>query len=160
MMDTAKNIKMNALRFVQIVEAYGADPIRWPEDERAVAQDFAARHDSAAQVLNRAGQIDALLHRRRAPAPTDLLKTRILKRTNAAQLTAKSVKSRPAFYRIAAVILFAGIAGLLFMQQPSSKGFTDAEIEILTAQTEEVSVEYADAGEFINAQLDDLWDGI
>jgi hypothetical protein len=51
---------MNAERFRAIVEGYGADPKRWPEAERAVAQDFATLPEAAA-VLAEARGLDALL---------------------------------------------------------------------------------------------------
>lgn len=51
---------MNPERFTAIVEAYGADPKRWPEAERAEAQAFAQRPE-AADVLAKASEIDALL---------------------------------------------------------------------------------------------------
>ncbi|MHA6288292.1 hypothetical protein [Maricaulis sp. CAU 1757] len=55
---------MNEIRFHQIVEAYGADPARWPEAERDAAQDFVRDHgETARPVLAEAGSLDALLGR-------------------------------------------------------------------------------------------------
>ena len=146
---------MNALRFVEIVQAYGADDARWPEAERENALAFAKAHDSAAQILARSRELDGLLDSHTAPAPSDLLKSRILKKAAPVQVAAKS---RPAFYRVAAVMLFAGIAGLFAAGQMGGDDFTDEDIDLLV-ETEEV-IEYADAGEFVDAQLDDLWEDI
>lgn len=149
--------KMNALRFVEIVQAYGADSSRWPAAEREAARQFAKTHDSAANILAQSRQIDTLLNTQRPPAPSDLLKARILKEATTQNLVASqgAVKPRPAYYRIAAVILFAGIAGIFAAGQMGIDDFTDEEIDLLV-ETEEV-IEYADASEFIDAQLDALW---
>ncbi len=143
---------MNALRFVEIVQAYGAQSARWPATEREAALSFANTHDSAAQILAQSQQLDELLRTQTAPIPSDLLKSRIMKQAASVQPAAKS---RPAFYRIAAVILCAGVAGLFAATQMGGDDFTDEEIDLLV-ETEE-TVEYADAGEFIDAQLEAIW---
>ena len=49
-------------RFRDIVDAYGADPLRWPEEERAAASIFARNHPDIAQaVLDEARALDAWL---------------------------------------------------------------------------------------------------
>lgn len=49
-------------RFREIVEAYGADPARWPESERAAAAIFARNHpDISEPVLDEARSLDAWL---------------------------------------------------------------------------------------------------
>ena len=52
---------MNLERFKQIVESYGADPSRWPEDERAAAQSFAEQEPRARIVLERERFLDMAL---------------------------------------------------------------------------------------------------
>ena len=53
---------MTPERFHQIVEAYGADARRWPQQERAAAQAWAALHRAEADaVLADAAGIDAWL---------------------------------------------------------------------------------------------------
>jgi len=147
-------LKMNALRFVEIMQAYGSDSARWPESERAAALAFAKTHEPAAQILAQSRQLDDLLSTQTAPAPSDLLKSRILKQATPIQPAAKA---RPAFYRIAAVLLFAGIAGIFAAGQMGGDDFTEEEINLLVETEEAAEVEYADASEFIDAQLDDLW---
>ena len=59
-------------------EAYGADPARWPEKERAAYGAFAAA-DEAAQVRAEAEAIDGFLGASTAPPPAPgALKSRIL----------------------------------------------------------------------------------
>lgn len=53
---------MTPQRFAQIVDAYGADPRRWPDAERAAAQAFAQAHPrEAAAPLAAAAALDACL---------------------------------------------------------------------------------------------------
>jgi hypothetical protein len=66
---------MDAMRFEAIVAAYGADPKRWPEAERAQAIAFAARSE-AATALARARALDAILDESGAPTPLDLTQIR------------------------------------------------------------------------------------
>lgn len=69
--------KMDQERFDAIVAAYGANPRRWPAEEREAAQAFAQAHGVD---LSEAGRIDALLDLApRAAAPSDLLQARILR---------------------------------------------------------------------------------
>ncbi len=59
-------------RFREIVDAYGADPIRWPEAERAAAAIFARNHADIAQpVLDEARALDAWLDADRIEVPED-----------------------------------------------------------------------------------------
>lgn len=147
-------LKMNALRFVEIMQAYGSDSARWPEGERDAALAFAKTHDSATQILEQSRELDDLLNTQTAPAPSDLLKSRILKQAAPVQ---PAETSRPAYYRIAAVILFAGIAGIFAAGQMGGDDYTEEEMDLLVEAEETIEIEYADASEFINAQLDDLW---
>ncbi len=49
-------------RFRDIVDAYGADPVRWPEAERAAAAIFARNHPEISEpVLDAARRLDAWL---------------------------------------------------------------------------------------------------
>ena len=53
---------MTPERFHQIVEAYGADPRRWPQQERAAAQAWAQSHRAEADaLLAEAAGVDAWL---------------------------------------------------------------------------------------------------
>jgi len=70
---------MTQERFIEIIEAYGADPARWPEAERADALAHAEAHpEQADPVLAEAAALDALLELVEVQ-PSDLLQRRILK---------------------------------------------------------------------------------
>jgi len=67
---------MDKARFEAIVAAYGAEPRRWPADERAAAEAYAAR-DGVDLGAERA--LDAMLDAAPQPIPaSDLLAARIL----------------------------------------------------------------------------------
>ncbi len=60
---------MNCERFAAIVEAYGAEPRRWPAAEREAARTFAASDAQAAALLAEALALDALLDVPPVPLP-------------------------------------------------------------------------------------------
>lgn len=67
-------------RFQALLDAYGADPDRWPDAERDAARAFLAGNDAATTALNSAAELDALI----APAainavPSDMLTARLLR---------------------------------------------------------------------------------
>lgn len=53
---------MAAERFAVLLDAYGANPSRWPEAERAAAETYAAAH-AASHPLAAAAALDAVLDR-------------------------------------------------------------------------------------------------
>lgn len=69
---------MTQERFLEILEAYGSDPARWPEVEREAAQAYADAHpELVAQAIETERQLDAWL----GPAEAEvspLLEARIL----------------------------------------------------------------------------------
>ena len=52
---------MNLQRFSQMLDAYGADPRRWSEDERAAALDFMQHSEKARVLQQQALRLDQLL---------------------------------------------------------------------------------------------------
>ncbi len=71
--------KMTYERFAQIVDAYGAAPLRWPTAERLAAQAFAARDARALSLLAEEENFDALMAQAPAAAPSAALAGRILR---------------------------------------------------------------------------------
>ncbi|MFM0314131.1 hypothetical protein PQR36_04545 [Paraburkholderia nemoris] len=70
---------MTPERFHQIVEAYGADPRRWPQQERAAAEAWAAAHRAEADaLLADAAGIDAWLAADKVDPPGAALQQRII----------------------------------------------------------------------------------
>lgn len=52
---------MNSERLTALIEAYGSDPRRWPEQERQAAQGLLAASPAAQEKLREAAALDALL---------------------------------------------------------------------------------------------------
>jgi ferric-dicitrate binding protein FerR (iron transport regulator) len=69
---------MDETRFRALLDAYGGDPRRWPDAERAAALAFAAAHPASEALLEAAQTLDAALDLGDRPAPSDLLARRIL----------------------------------------------------------------------------------
>lgn len=69
---------MTLERFTEILDAYGADPARWPEGERAAATAFAeARQDLADPLLAQAASLDIALGGHALPTASDALAEKI-----------------------------------------------------------------------------------
>jgi hypothetical protein len=69
---------MDRARFEAIVAAYGADPRRWPEGERAAAEAFGRSDRAAARLLDAEWALDSLLLGHRVADPSPALAARIL----------------------------------------------------------------------------------
>ena len=65
-------------RFLALVEAYGAEPSRWPADERAAAEVFAASDAASKSALSDASVLDRTLDRLPAEDVPTGLRERIL----------------------------------------------------------------------------------
>ncbi len=71
---------MNIERLADILDAYGGDPLRWPEGERLAAQALAARDPRAAAMAAEAEALDALFDAAPTHAPGPALVARVLAR--------------------------------------------------------------------------------
>lgn len=70
---------MTPERFQTIVDAYGADPRRWPDDERAAAGSWAEQHRSEADaLLAESASLDAWLASHTVAQPARSLVERIV----------------------------------------------------------------------------------
>lgn len=65
-------------RVIAILNAYGADPARWPQDERAGVQAFLDLHPELMAEVALEAELDALLAMP-DPQPSELLQHRILR---------------------------------------------------------------------------------
>lgn len=71
---------MDIDRFKAILDAYGADPARWPEGERAAAVTFLHSDGKAKAAHDRAAELDALIAPAAlATAPSEMLTARLLR---------------------------------------------------------------------------------
>ncbi|KQY80571.1 hypothetical protein [Brevundimonas sp. Root1423] len=81
---------MTSERFLALIAAYGADARRWPENERAAAQAFAAADPAAVRAaVAEADAVDALLHLSRAAQPSMALRDRVIASAAEAGLKAR-----------------------------------------------------------------------
>lgn len=69
---------MNTERFQTLLAAYGAEPLRWPENERAAAVYFAGANSQAAHWIAEARQLDTALGLLPDHAPSQMLRARVL----------------------------------------------------------------------------------
>jgi ferric-dicitrate binding protein FerR (iron transport regulator) len=69
---------MNAERFEQLIDAYGARPERWPEDERAAAEQWLAATPAAAARLDEARALDAALDAWTLPPASAVLREKVV----------------------------------------------------------------------------------
>ncbi|WP_179401476.1 hypothetical protein [Burkholderia guangdongensis] len=101
---------MTPERFRTIVDAYGADPRRWPADERADAQDWARRHRADAHAaLADATELDTWLARHAVAPPGRALVERIV----ASAPAHVHAPSRRRVWWSGAALAGAGLAGAL-----------------------------------------------
>ncbi|HEX7912613.1 MAG TPA: hypothetical protein VF534_31600 [Paraburkholderia sp.] len=103
---------MTPERFHQIVEAYGAEPRRWPQQERAAAEAWARQHRAEADaVLAEAAGLDAWLAADRLEPPGEALRQRVL---DGAPVRHREAPRRRRWWSGAAVAgvgLLGGLAG-------------------------------------------------
>ena len=98
--------KMTKKRFARIVAAYGADPARWPEGERALARGYAADADGARRLAR-----EEALDRRLAALPDPAPASQRL-RSDLVTIAAGGSTARPRFGG-GAERLVAGLAAIL-----------------------------------------------
>lgn len=105
---------MTPERFHQIVEAYGADPRRWPQQERAVAEAWAAAHRIEADAaLAAAAGLDAWLATDKVDPADAALQQRII---GSAPVRRPGAPRRKLWWSgavVAGVGVLGGVAGAL-----------------------------------------------
>ena len=84
--------KMTIERVLELIEAFGAEPGGWPEEDRAAASALIEAEPSAfAEALSEARALDAILLREALPEPSDDLTAAILASAPVAAPERKSV---------------------------------------------------------------------
>lgn len=130
---------MNAERFSQLVDAYGADARRWPLAERAAAEAFRlAEPDAAARLLAEADAVDDLLHASPRSTVSHALRERVLAAAAEAGLKAR----RPLFgFRPGRVVWLSGgafaaaaCAGVIAGQTMTTHLTADAQADAVLYQ--------------------------
>ncbi|UDF03164.1 hypothetical protein [Asticcacaulis sp. AND118] len=111
--------QISSERFEAIVDAYGADAQRWPQDERAAARLFMQQHpETARRVMAEARTLDAWLSAAEEPEPSVALQWEILAHMAPAGVVAKMaapLSVRPRRRWMAGIGLAAACAaGIIF----------------------------------------------
>ncbi len=70
---------MDIQHFVQLMDAYGSQPERWPQEKRDAALAFLIQSVEAQKLQNDACKLDDLLETRTVSEPSPFLKQRILR---------------------------------------------------------------------------------
>jgi hypothetical protein len=83
-------------RFRELMDAYGAEPARWPANERAAAEALLAVNAEAAQLRKRAAALDALLDKAAGMASAIDAERLVASVTAQPQRSAEIVQLRPA----------------------------------------------------------------
>lgn len=97
---------MNRERFEQLLEAYGADMGRWPAEERAAGEAFAAAQGAdAADALRAARALDAALDGAASADPSPALASRILAAAPRPRVTSRGFDRRAGWALAACAIL-------------------------------------------------------
>ncbi|WP_296651396.1 hypothetical protein [Paraburkholderia sp.] len=106
---------MTPERFHTLVEAWGADPRRWPEQERADALAWARAHRAEAETtLKAALELDAWLARDRVAPPSHALIEQIMASAPVpVPVRAQTPSNRRRFWWSGAAFAGAGLAGAL-----------------------------------------------
>lgn len=102
-------------RFARIIEAYGADPRRWPDAERAAARAFALAHPGEAQArLAAAAALDACLAGDAVEPPGRALRRRVEAAARGPGRRRRMPLARPRFWWLSgAALAGVGAAGLV-----------------------------------------------
>ena len=70
--------QMTQARFAALMDAYGGDPMRWPQDEREAAQRWHASNPQAQELLAQAVRLDRALGVGELPPVSAALERRLL----------------------------------------------------------------------------------
>ncbi|MBL8548359.1 MAG: hypothetical protein JNJ73_00135 [Hyphomonadaceae bacterium] len=127
---------MDLNRFSAIVEAYGADPQRWPEAERAQAQAFAAGNAAAVSgLLAEEGALDLAIaaSERDVADPSELLAARILKHAPKGEARVFAPGDRRSVYALAACAVFGLVVGFAGSRAFPTSGADEASDTIIAA---------------------------
>lgn len=120
---TRKEEIMDRERFVQLLDAYGADFRRWPSETRAPAAAYAAQTAEATALIAEARQLDAILDTARtSAAPSADLTARVLAQAPRLQ---RDAFDRRAMFALAACAVFGvvlGYGGGLLAPMPAEDG--------------------------------------
>ncbi len=108
-------ITMTPTRFQQLLDAYGAQPHRWPEAERAMAMHFLANRPATVKQQRHAAQLDALLDLVQASEPSRGLRQSVLPAMGLGRRTFQETFSL--FWRPMGALACSALLGLMLGAQ-------------------------------------------
>jgi hypothetical protein len=123
---------MDARRFEALLDAYGAEPQRWPAGEREAAQAFARTEDGGA-LLRATLELDDWLDAAAPIRPSPELRERVLAAAPQPGRRNSVIAWLERAWGPGAGLAAAGLAGVLFGAALSGPR-TDAQAEILLAE--------------------------
>jgi len=107
---------MTLARLEEILDAYGADPVRWPDGERAAMLDLLARSPDARRRRDEAAALDELLDAVPATPPSPALAARILAASPPRRIARRALVALVPLAAAAVVTLWLGLE-----RQPSRR---------------------------------------
>jgi len=128
--------------FKILVETFGANSARWPEDRQAEAQNFMRAHPEAARdVLQSEAGLDDLLETGRMSPGTDMLKARIKASVITEPVMKAPIPRRSGFgHKAVAALMLAsfavGFGGANYFGPSESEFITELEDDTYTASNE------------------------
>ncbi len=128
---------MNAERLERLIEAYGAAPRRWPQDERAAAERLLAERPDLRAALQIEADLDHRLDAAPNPRPSMALHDRVLASAIQAGRGGRSSVfglSRPLAWLAGAGLAAATCAGALSGMALTTHMTADARAEAVYAQ--------------------------
>ena len=131
---------MTPERFQALIDAYGAEPRRWPEAERAAAVAFAGASPQTQAWLDEARGLDAMLDLLAEPVSDELAED-LHYRAMARFAMPPVLRSRPVTVLWAGIGLAACLAGAILGINVSMKSLDDMRAQTVLEQTAMIDTE-------------------
>jgi hypothetical protein len=128
---------MDLRRLRELLAAYGADPARWPDEERAEAEALLASSAEATREQKTAAELDALLDRVPADPVPPALAARVLADARAAATTARARRRRRLVITLGPLAAAAGLVVWLVGGPAPSSPIRSAAIPLAALGTYE-----------------------
>lgn len=141
---------MDLERFEHLADAYGADLRRWPEAEREAARRLMAADPRAGRILGEADVLDAFLDAAPRPAPSYVLRERVIAGAAGAHLGQKRRLWGPFAWMSGAGWAAAACAGVAFGMVLTSQMTAEIRADTVLYQA---SLTAADDAEILAAGL-------
>ena len=133
---------MNTDRFEQLIAAYGAEPSRWPETERAAAEAFVSANRAAAErLLFEARLIDAALDASPTVQVSHELRQRVLAGTPRPRPERRSSFWAPGWARAGAGLVASCAVGVAAGSLAMDRVASSAQADAILAQADDMPLD-------------------